>query len=183
MENAVDALHIAFAVLVFAIALGMSFTAFSQAKQVADIVLYLNDRTNFQEDVEMSTNEIRTVGIETIIPEIRNYIHDNEGYSVEVIADGQNYIFDIPTQNEAGIITDAQLQEYCEEKMKIIINNHMGDKFQEIYSEYPYSGGYYEVGGTKTDVETNKGKYTAGDGEVVEAVNTQTKVKITYRKV
>ena len=49
MDNAVDALKIAFAVLVFVMAITVSITAFDQAKATSDEVFYMADKTNFYE--------------------------------------------------------------------------------------------------------------------------------------
>ncbi len=47
MENAVDALKIAFGVLVFVIALTVAFALLSQAKATSDIMLFASDKTNY----------------------------------------------------------------------------------------------------------------------------------------
>jgi len=47
MENATDAIKIAFAVLIFVMALSISIMMFSQLNQVSAIVLTNNDITNF----------------------------------------------------------------------------------------------------------------------------------------
>ena len=49
MENAVDALKIAFAVIVFVIALSIGMYMFTQAKVTSDIVLQKSDITEFME--------------------------------------------------------------------------------------------------------------------------------------
>ena len=48
MENGVQALMLAFAVLIFVIALSVTFTTFAQAKHTADVVLKYSDREYFQ---------------------------------------------------------------------------------------------------------------------------------------
>ena len=53
MENAVDALKIAFGVIVFVIALSLFFFMTNQAKATSDLVLYMSDKTNFY-DMEQS---------------------------------------------------------------------------------------------------------------------------------
>ena len=53
MENAVDAIKIAFAVLVFSIAIIVAFTLISQAREVSDIVLGINDHKNYEEYVDI----------------------------------------------------------------------------------------------------------------------------------
>ena len=83
MENAVDALKMAGAVLMFVIALSVSIVAFGQAREAADVILEYKDRETVYIDgdyyYEASGFE-RTVSIETIIPSIfRAY---NEQYKI-----------------------------------------------------------------------------------------------------
>lgn len=89
MENAVDALKLAFAVLVFVIALTLTFSIVGQARATSDIILALNDKTNYYEYVE--ENEVnaknkgkdRIVGFDTILPTIYRYA--KEQYAVTIL--------------------------------------------------------------------------------------------------
>lgn len=89
MENAVDALKLAFAVLVFVIALTLTFSIVGQARVTSDIILALNDKTNYYEYVE--ENEVnaknkgkdRIVGFDTILPTIYRYA--KEQYAVTIL--------------------------------------------------------------------------------------------------
>ena len=60
MENAVDALKIAFAVFVFVMALSITMYMFTIALETSDTVLQSSDVTEFMDYVEMSdiTDEI-----------------------------------------------------------------------------------------------------------------------------
>lgn len=83
MENAVDALKIGFAVLVFVMALSLTIYMFSEARETADAVLHSSDITEFMEyhgfanytEAEGSRNRI--VGLETIIPTLYKYYKEN----------------------------------------------------------------------------------------------------------
>lgn len=80
MENAVDALKIAFAVIVFVIALSIGMYMFTQAKVTSDIVLQKSDITEFMEYTEVENYEEgvdRIVGLETIIPTLYKYYKEN----------------------------------------------------------------------------------------------------------
>lgn len=79
MENAVEALKMAFAVFIFAIALTTSIVFFNQVKQTSDIVLYTKDETNYYEyqGAIGKTAENRIVGLETIIPTLYKYYKEN----------------------------------------------------------------------------------------------------------
>lgn len=85
MENAVDALYIAFAVFVFIIALSLTMYMFTQAKTTSDIVLESSDVTKFMDYTELNDiensgtmiDEDRIVGLETIIPTLYKYYKEN----------------------------------------------------------------------------------------------------------
>lgn len=79
MENAVEALKMAFAVIVFVIALSVSIVSFNKAKETSDIVLYAKDETNFYEYYETKgrADENRIVGLEAIVPTLYKYYKEN----------------------------------------------------------------------------------------------------------
>ena len=79
MENAVDALKIAFAVFIFIVALSLVMYMFTQTRETADIVLASSDVTEFMDYVEVSDTdeEDRIVGLETIIPTLYKYFKEN----------------------------------------------------------------------------------------------------------
>ena len=82
MENAVDALKIAFAVFVLVISLSVAMYMFNEAKATSDVVLQSSDVTEFMEyetgieGVTMQNGE-RIVGLETIIPTLYKYYKEN----------------------------------------------------------------------------------------------------------
>ncbi len=79
MENAVEALKMAFAVFVFLMALTVSIFCFNQVKATSDVVLYMNDSTKYYEyqGVAGKAAQNRIVGLETIIPTLYKYYKEN----------------------------------------------------------------------------------------------------------
>ena len=79
MENAVDALKIAFAVFVFIIAISVSIYMFTMVGETSDIVLSSSDITEFMDYTEISDmiGDDRIVGLETIIPTLYKYYKEN----------------------------------------------------------------------------------------------------------
>ena len=73
MENASDALMMAFGVLIFVLALTLAINSFSQAREVSEIVLYQSDSTNYYEyydevtDKGASQNRINNTNIIQIL--------------------------------------------------------------------------------------------------------------------
>lgn len=102
MENAVEALKIAFAVFVFAIAVALSFSVVGQVRATSDVILALEDKTNAYDYVENSesnaNNKERIVGFETILPAIYRYAE--EQYAVTIVDTDGNAIarFDLYTE-------------------------------------------------------------------------------------
>lgn len=82
MENAVEALKMAFAVIVFSMALTIAFTMFTQAKNTSDIILEQEDEAtayeyyNYEEG-QSAKYQKRVVGLETVIPTLYKYYKEN----------------------------------------------------------------------------------------------------------
>lgn len=163
MENATDALLMAFAVLVFVVALSVTFSTLAQAKSTADVVLFYSDSENFQtplkDDITNVQNGGRTVGVDTVIATISRCIKENFTVRInENTDDKYEYIF------EYSIDSKDKIQQ----KVSEFISNHLGtdSKYRETYVEVTISGT----------------TYTAEDGTVLEE-NVGKKLYITYEKI
>ena len=77
MENAVEALKIAFAVMMFCGALTLSISSFSTARSAATAIINMRDRETEYTYVEPSDNFTRTVGVETIVPSMYRAYKEN----------------------------------------------------------------------------------------------------------
>ena len=79
MENAVDAIKIAFAVMIFVMALSVSMVTLTQVKATSDVVLYAEDETNFYEyqGATGKAAENRIVGLETSVSTLYKYYKEN----------------------------------------------------------------------------------------------------------
>lgn len=75
MENVADALRMAFAVLVFVIAMAIAMSLLSQANATTKQIFYSMDKITYMEQANASTENAnhRIVGMETIIPTIYRY--------------------------------------------------------------------------------------------------------------
>lgn len=67
MENATEAMKMAFGVLMFVLALTISISCFSQARTAVDSIVTLRDRETQYTYVKPSATLNRTVGIDTVI--------------------------------------------------------------------------------------------------------------------
>ena len=78
MENSTDALKMAFAVIVFVMALTIAVMMFSQLNQVSKLVVSSSDITKYYEYKPAENEEqTRIVGLETIIPTLYTYYKEN----------------------------------------------------------------------------------------------------------
>lgn len=83
MENAAEALKLAFAVILLTLALSLTMTLFSKARSTSDIVLRSADSTEYYDYMEYTDADKtgnRIVGFETIIPTL--YKYNKERYKV-----------------------------------------------------------------------------------------------------
>lgn len=78
MENAVDALKMAFAVFAFVIALTIAITMLGQLNDVSKVVLASSDSTTYYDyEIIEDEGQSRIVGLETVIPTLYKYYKEN----------------------------------------------------------------------------------------------------------
>lgn len=162
MENAADALKIAFAMFAFALAIMVTFSLVSQAKTTADTVLYYSDETNFYEYHGSNATKNRIVSVSEIIPNLYRYYEESIGVTINL--NGQTYIFDL--NNNEYIV-----QEPGNEKTKLTSNTERKDNlakfintillvedtnYVEEFVEIPISG-IYEHGSDGSELVISSG--------------------------
>lgn len=132
MENAVEALKMAGAVLLFIIGLSIAILSFSQAREGIDAVIKYSDReyytiagdSRFYYIANQLTGTNRYVGKETIIPTIyRSYKENfkiifkfplNSDYYLYKDRNGESIsIFDFQTQQELNINSDLASRQFA----------------------------------------------------------------------
>ena len=138
MENAVDALKIAFGILVFVIAITVSFTLFSQAKSTSDIVLYSSDKTNYY--TYQNSNSDPIVGIDTIISELNRYAKGDlikieffKEDGVTPLVDGIEDKFDYTEPNK-----QMKVKNFVESYLLSTTYNYKDQQFIERFKEGTY---------------------------------------------
>jgi len=163
MENAADALKIAFVIIVFIAAIGITFTLISQARSTADIVLYHSDNTNFYEYKE-SGEKNREVSIAEIIPMLYRYSNESIGVEIKLL-NGTIYSFDLENREylveENEVIINGKKQFNREENLgkfikEILLDELKNKTFEEQFVEIPISG-IYEYGEDGTELVISPG--------------------------
>lgn len=144
MENAVDALKMAFAIFIFVIAIALSFSVIGQVRATSEVILALNDKANSYDYVanedNNANNKERIVSFETILPTIYRYA--KEQYAVTIInKDGVPIVrYDLYTEgfmndwnttlknmNKANS-SDIEINKFNEIKERIAIVDEMIQK-------------------------------------------------------
>ena len=167
MENAVDALKIAFAVFVFVMALSIAMYMFTQAKATSDIVLQASDVTQFMEYTEMPPiedgttiiGEDRIVGIETIIPTLYKYYKEN--YTV-IFRNSNGTPMDLyVSQTNASLWSESYTNKYYSSDTDLKVCSF--DVDEETSRHEPWTGNtkYYKQ---NLDMFLSGGKFKAPSG-------------------
>lgn len=131
MENAVDALKIAFAIFIFVIAIALSFSIVGQVRATSEVILALNDKANSYDYVanedNNASNKERIVSFETILPTIYRYA--KEQYAVTIIDDDGTPIvrYDLYTE---GFMNDWNTT--LKNMNRASLRDKSIDKFNEI---------------------------------------------------
>lgn len=170
MENAVEALKIAFAVMMFVAALSLSISCFSQANAAVTSIISLNDRETEYTYVEPSSTNTRTVGVETIVPTMYKAYQENfQIYFYQNKEKTQPFVIYTKTDNvgnsiDVNYIDGSEVFGNAQEAVNHldnILNNGLyeslsGKKFIEELGEYYQndSENTPEVNKTKTRVIT-----------------------------
>lgn len=183
MENAADALKIAFGIFVFVIAITMLFMMVSKAKSTSDVVLYYSDNTNFYDHYDYTKEGLRDkkgnriVEVADIVATLYRYY--NESVAVTVVLERGNpdktYNFDLEYEsildNNGKIIrvSDGTGKELLKLGTKQNIEENLGKfitkvlyelgedvKFTEEFTEVPTSG-IYDIGEDGSEIVLSSG--------------------------
>lgn len=98
MDDAVQALTMAFAVIVFVIALSMSIYLINQARNTAEILVSYSDLTAFYDNIQLDENNEgteRIVGLDTVVPTLYRYYKENFCVKIYDVDNTLLQIFDV----------------------------------------------------------------------------------------
>ena len=100
MDNAVQALTMAFAVIVFVIALTVSMMLIGQARDTSEVLLQYSDLTAFYDNIQLDSDEgvtetERIVGLDTVIPTLYRYYKENFCVKIYDADDNLLQLFDV----------------------------------------------------------------------------------------
>ncbi|MEE1389171.1 MAG: hypothetical protein U0M00_01165 [Clostridia bacterium] len=163
MENAVDALKIAFGILVFVIALTLAFMVFSQATQTSTKMLFASDKTNYYTYSEDAENEEgRIVGADVVISSLYRYykesvvvrVYDKDGTTL-LIKDSAGNGVEFNTETDGGL-SQRERKKRVNELIKENSSTLTGT-FLETFDEVKKSGKYIvEDDGSELTVQSGQ---------------------------
>ena len=190
MENAVDALYMGFAILVFVIALSLSIFSFTEVTNASQRIIDARDKTTLYNYFEPE-GTARKVTREDIIPTL--YRIFNEEYTVEFIGienlykvktpEGESEINFIENKAEYGINDSEIGKDFITKTLqgKAAFNDFIREKGITSYKEYLPNQGLYDILEGKTFKE-EIGLYYSEDQQSnnTDDVNKTKKRIITY---
>ena len=147
MDDVVTALMMAFAVLVFIIALSLSMYMFSQVTTTAETLSFYSDRTRFYDNIKLTKEETgkdcteRLVNTDTIIPTLYRYYKEN--FCVKIYGTDGNLIqiFDVNLEGRVNnAIADTEATESADDP-KHVTNYAL----KKVYNDKDEDG-YYLFG-------------------------------------
>lgn len=161
MENAADALKIAFAIFVFVVAITIAFSLVAKAKSTSDYVLFYADKTNFYDRLD-SKESNRVVSISDVISTLYRYY--KESLCVTIVLPDNTYRFDLNMSkadleklglNQAPS-TENAIEKMLEDFITSKLTAYADAKFEEEFVEIPISG-IYETGEDDTEITLSSG--------------------------
>lgn len=160
MEDAVQALRMAFAVIVFILAITCTFAMINRAKATAEVVFYAQDVTNFYQKVEgiekSDLSSERTVGVETLIPTLYRYYKEN--FAVRILDETGKLlqIFDTTVESETRTAVST-ITSRRTPKQKMLVSLYGAGKPANLF-EAPWSGSTNKDAKTRIDYYINGSK-------------------------
>lgn len=180
MENALDAMKMAFGMVVFVIAISASMYLLNTATSTSRILLYYADETNYLDNINIDENSDitkRIVNVETIIPTLYRYYKEN--FAVQIYNKDEKLIqmFDVNIEGKvrrAAGTTSAKRTGEQNALMSLygVPNSVTGtpDENNPYLFEAPW------IGNTSKDIKTRIDLYVKGECAYINGT------KVDYRE-
>lgn len=142
MDDVVQAISIAFACIVFVIALSVSMFMFSQVTTTAEALALYADPTTYYDNVQLVEDETgkrgteRLVSTETIIPTLYRYHKENFCVKIYDASNNLIQIFDVKLEGDvhnAVADTNAKKEENASQVVNNALNSVYDDKSKSYY--------------------------------------------------
>lgn len=131
MENAVESIIIAFAVLVFVIALSMTTYMLSKAMTTTQDLIYYSDKTNYLQNIEDTSEDpisTREVSIDTVVNSLYRYYKENFMVRIYNKHDNLVQIFDTTIEGKIYVALSKNESSRTLEEQALVTNYGSGVK-------------------------------------------------------
>ena len=163
MENAVDAIKMAFGMMVFVIAMTASMYLFTTVSSTSQVLLYAADKTNYYDNIELTNNNITTreVNVETIIPTLYRYFKEN--FAVQIY-DKEGTLVQLFDVNIEGKVRRAAgiLGTKTGEQKALLSLYGVSNEIHPHPDKNPYLFEAPWIGNTSKDIKTRVDLYVKG---------------------
>ena len=167
MDNAIDAIKMAFGMIVFVIAMSASMYLFNLVSSTSQILLYAADETNYYQNIEIdyaagADITRRTVNVETIIPTLYRYYKENFAVQIYNNAGKLVQIFDVNIEGKVRKAASTIPSHRTSEQKALIslygvaLSGGASDKTKPYLFEAPW------IGNTNKDIKTRIDLYVNG---------------------
>lgn len=171
MENVTHALIMAFAVLVFVVALSISMYALNSVNSTAKAIAYMTDETNYYDNINVSASSrtTRIVEADTIVPTLYRYYKENFSVKIFDATSGTKnllQIFDVDTEGKiykASAMTNSVLNQPKNREYKLLLDIYGNKITAANASTNPYLFEAPWIGNTKVDTKTRIDLYVKGE--------------------
>ncbi len=166
MENATDALKMAFAIFTFVICLSLAFSMITKAKETADTVLWYSDKTNYMLDYTNGEQlkGARIVGRDSVISALYKARKETTVTVRIDLGDGTTIEYSSASEDSIEFNGKSGIEGIVSEKLR----GYEKAKFSERIEEITIAGTYKIADdGTKIVVST-------------EGISNPTRIYITY---
>ncbi len=160
MDNAVEAMKMAFAMIVFIIALSATMYLLNTASSTSQLLLYYADESNYLDNIDVIGDvRKRNVNVETIIPTLYRYYKENFAVQIYNLSGDLVQIFDVNIEGKLRRAAGTTLAHRTEEQKALV--SLYGDTSLTTTNPYLFEAPW--IGNTSKDIKTRVDLYVKGE--------------------
>lgn len=163
MENALEAIKMGFAMMVFVIAMSAAMYLFNLVSSTSQVLLYTADKTNYYDNIEIINGNITTreVNTETIIPTLYRYFKENFAVQIYNNSGELTQIFDVNIEGKVRKAAGTRDALRTGEQRALL--SLYGDSYSALDEHNPYLFEAPWIGNTSKDIKTRVDLYVRGE--------------------
>jgi hypothetical protein len=161
MENALDAMKMGFAMMVFVMALTASMYLLNTASSTSQVLLYYADETNYLDNIEVQSDITkRTVNVETIIPTLYRYYKENFAVQIYNKSGDLVQIFDVNIEGKVRKAAGTTSSKRTGEQKALMSLYGKTEITPSATNPYLFEAPW--IGNTSKDIKTRIDLYVGG---------------------